>query len=67
MQGGAKRCPARDGSDGDFVHRSLAVPRIWHILVGSADNAAKRFKRQPQRGCSKKMKVEKTSFEVDAV
>ncbi|BEP59869.1 hypothetical protein GmRootV213_04230 [Variovorax sp. V213] len=28
---------------------------------------SRRFKRQPQRGCGKKMKVEKIFFEVDAV
>jgi hypothetical protein len=59
--------PGGKGSDADFVHGSLAGPGIWHILVGSADNAAKHFK-QPLPGAeSKKMKVEKIFFEVDAV
>ena len=31
--------PGRRGPDVDFVERGLARPWIWHIIVGSADNA----------------------------
>jgi hypothetical protein len=44
---------------------SLAGPRIWHILVGSANNAAKRFWWLLFGVDCQKVVAEKTSFEVD--